>query len=228
MLSIIIPAFNEQDNLCPVVSEIVECCKELKYSDLEIILVNDGSSDNTQSVAEGLVKQYPFVRLLTHMNNLGLGQANLSGFLAAKGEWVTWFPGDGDFVPFDMLHLIKQNACADMVVGHIQLRQRLKNDGLLRIIMSKGWRLMIRMLLGHTPGTGVLYAFRRSLLNEVALVSSTGLLNIEFPMKVSRRGYKIARGQISVRPRLSGNSKVANTRTIIKVAWEILKLRMHG
>lgn len=230
-LSVIIPAYNEQDNLSFTVEEVADCCRDLNYSYFEIIIVNDGSTDNTQSVAEGLVEKYNFVRLLTHELNLGLGCAELTGFLDAQGDWIAWFPGDGEIKPAPMLNLIKLHPDADMILGKIHKDDMLGSvwgkGHFFRAVLSSGWRFIIKILLGFDPENIVDFAFRRFLLDEVNLHSTTGLLNFEFIMKISKKDYSIVQGEIEDRIRVHGESKVTNIRTVSKTAWEILKLRIQ-
>src|ERR1044071_1095338 len=96
LLSIVVPGFNEADNLPLVVDDIV---RTLDVSTLagryEILLVNDGSSDGSERVVDELARTHACVRGFHHERNLGLGAGLKTGYRASRGEFVTFIPGDG-------------------------------------------------------------------------------------------------------------------------------------
>ena len=93
-ISVVIPCYNEEQNLEIPATQTVLSFKENKISG-EVIIVDDGSFDNTRKIADKLSVSNPEIKVISHKNKMGLGQACLSGFKVAKGEWVTWLPGDG-------------------------------------------------------------------------------------------------------------------------------------
>jgi hypothetical protein len=90
-------------------------------------------------------------------------------------------------------------------------------------MLSKGWRFIIKTLLQFDVNDIAMYAFRRKILSSITLISSTGFLNLEFPIKAIKSGVKVKYYNIRLRPRLSGKSKVNNISTIIRCFLEIIK-----
>jgi glycosyltransferase involved in cell wall biosynthesis len=108
-LSIIIPAFNEADSLGSVLKELI-----VRYEDMaEIIVVNDGSTDNTAEVVTAFTK----VTLVNHKRNYGYGAALKTGISLATSDWLCFYDADGQHNPDDILRLYEASEKADMVVG---------------------------------------------------------------------------------------------------------------
>jgi len=223
-ISVIIPCYNEEQNLEIPATQTVLFFKENNISG-EVVIVDDGSFDNTLKVAEKLSVSNPEIKVISHKNNRGLGQACLTGFNNSNGEWVTWLPGDGQFYPEDMINMCDSANGVEFAIGTIPLTDRIVNDNIWRFMLSKSWRFIIKTLLQFDVNDISMYAFRRRLLSNITLISSTGFLNLEFPIKAIKSGVKVKYYNIRLRPRLSGKSKVNNISTIIKNFWEVLKLR---
>ncbi|WP_258868927.1 glycosyltransferase family 2 protein [Alkalilimnicola ehrlichii] len=100
-LSIVVPVYNESENIDPLLSELDGVlADELDY---EVIFVDDGSTDNTFQLLSGLTSQYPRLRVLRHPQNLGQSAALLTGVRAAQADWVASLDGDGQNDPADLL-----------------------------------------------------------------------------------------------------------------------------
>jgi hypothetical protein len=117
MLSIIIPAYNEEDGIASIVERVLAIRPALKAANtgLELIVVDDGSRDRTAEIAE----QYPDVRLIRHQTNYGYGAALKTGFAHANGAWLGFLDADGTYPPEnfpDLLRVAKARE-ADLVIG---------------------------------------------------------------------------------------------------------------
>jgi glycosyltransferase involved in cell wall biosynthesis len=223
-ISVVIPCFNEEKNIEITVNQTIVSLKKNNICG-EIIVVDDGSKDNTCKIAEELNRIHSNVSVIVHKKNKGLGQACLTGFNNSSGEWVTWLPGDGQFYPEDMINMCDSTSGVEFAIGTVPITERIAKDNLWRFVLSKSWRFIIKVLLQFDAKDIVGYAFHRKLLSTITLISSTGFLNIEFPIKAIKSGVKVKYYNIRLKPRLSGKSKVNNISTIIKSFWEILKLR---
>ena len=221
-ISVIIPCYNEEQNLEIPATQTVLFFKENNISG-EVVIVDDGSFDNTLKVAEKLSVSNPEIKVISHKNNRGLGQACLTGFNNSNGEWVTWLPGDGQFYPEDMINMCNSTNGVEFAIGTVPFTKRIVNDNIWRFMLSKSWRFIIKTLLQFDVNDISMYAFRRKILSSITLISSTGFLNLEFPIKAIKSGVKVKYYNIRLRPRLSGKSKVNNISTIIRSFLEIIK-----
>ena len=117
-LSVVIPAYNEEDGIAAVAQRVLSVRSELPavgIDDLELIVVDDGSRDRTPEI----VRSLPGVRLLSHKVNGGYGAALKTGFAAARGEWIGFLDADGTYPPehFPALCRVALQEDADIVIG---------------------------------------------------------------------------------------------------------------
>lgn len=117
-LSVVIPAYNEEGGIQEIMDRILSVRSELAtvgVDDLELIIVDDGSSDRTPE----LVLAQPGARLIRHAKNGGYGAALKTGFAAAKGEWIGFMDADGTYPPeyYPALYQAAVNEDADIVIG---------------------------------------------------------------------------------------------------------------
>ncbi len=120
ILSVVIPAYNEEDGIAPILERVLKVKGAVQKSpgaieDVEVIVVNDASQDRTCDIASS----YPDVTVITHSQNKGYGGALKTGFAAAKGEWIGFLDADGTYPPeeFPALCEAMVSRDADMVIG---------------------------------------------------------------------------------------------------------------
>lgn len=154
-LSVVVPVKNEQDNIEPLVREIVVALSGT--AEFEIIYVNDGSTDQTQTVLDGLKTELPMLRAIRHRASCGQSQAVTTGVCAARYEWIATLDGDGQNDPADIPALLaklsepEQPDNLELLAGW---RTR-RNDTFLRRLSSKVANgVRSRMLKDSTPDTG--------------------------------------------------------------------------
>ena len=120
-LSIVIPVFDEEENVCPLAKEIVSAL--IGICDYEIIFVNDSSIDNTDQALSNLKKEMPQLRVIRHLQRSGQSAGLRTGILAANGHIIVTLDGDRQNDPADIPILLKKyEECHDsnhiMVTGH--------------------------------------------------------------------------------------------------------------
>jgi glycosyltransferase involved in cell wall biosynthesis len=221
-LTIVIPAYNERDNLGRVVADTLAFARAACRRS-EILVVDDGSSDDTAAVGAALAAGAPEVRLVRHERNRGLTAALRTGFFAAHTELCTWIPADGQIAPRELHKLLKVWDGHDLVLSTYRQRP----DGVARIVLSRGLRLLLFAMTGLTDRLEGVYLFRRALLDQMQLVSerAAGSIGFEIAIKARRLGKRVTSTEIECAPRLSGRSKVANARNILESLGEMWRIR---
>ena len=219
-LTIVIPAYNEAANLTPVVDETLSALESHGIDSFELLIVDDGSRDATGKTAEALAASNPAVRVLRHPVNRGFGAALRTGFSASRGRYVTLITADGEIEPAIVLGLLSAMGDADLMVG---MRERTVSA--YRNFLTFGFDALTRILLGFVPDAITVYIVRGELLRRMDLQSDTGLANLEVRLYCQMWGCRVRSGHARVRPRLSGESKVTNARTMVRTFWEMVKLR---
>ena len=139
--SVVVPVFNERDNVTPLVNEIVAALRG-KYS-FEIVYVDDQSKDDSLQVLKDLMVSVPELRVVQHLRQSGQSTAVRNGVKAARGVWIATLDGDGQNDPADIPKLIEaRNKAAPEIKLFAGWRVHRKDTG------SKRWlpKLPIRFV----------------------------------------------------------------------------------
>jgi dolichol-phosphate mannosyltransferase len=222
-LSVIIFAFNEEANIAPVLTELRHWLSANEPS-VEIVFVDDGSADNTSSEAADALSGTPH-QLLRHESNRGIGAALKTGVRAARGEWITFLPADGQIAP-DAIGTLRAAAAQERAEVVFSVYDH-RDDGLHRKVLSTGVRALILMIHGVRMQSDGPYLFRHSHFDADQLVPDTFFLNFEFPIRVLGAEVPATVVTIDCRPRRSGHSKSTGLRRIYGVAQDLLELRVR-
>jgi glycosyltransferase involved in cell wall biosynthesis len=221
-LSVFFPCYNEEANVERTTREALAAAAAIS-DDFEVIIINDGSVDQTGAIAERLAGEDPRVRVVHHRPNRGYGGALQSGFWAATREWVFYSDGDGQFDFREIPRLIALLDRYDIVSGYRIRRQ----DSLLRRVNAWGWKWVVRLALGLKL-RDVDCAFKlypRRLFDEIPMLSTGALIDAEILARAARRGYRIGEVGVNHYPRTAGRQTGANPKVIARALIELLRLR---
>jgi len=224
-LSFFFPALNEEDNVAPIVEEALSVLPRFA-SDLEITIVDDGSTDRTGVIADELARKDPRVRVIHHGSRRGYGGAVRSGLVAATKPWVFFTDGDRQFALEDLGLLVAAADDADAVVGY-----RIKRaDPARRLFVAWVYNRLIRLLFGGgwRDVDCAFKLFRRDVFARVPLerVRSNGaFFSPELLITLRRSGVRMR--QVGVRhfPRTAHEPKGASPRVIVRAIRDLFRLR---
>lgn len=220
-LSIVVPVFNEAENLRPLVEAVRAAIGESEL--WELLVVDDGSTDGTRELADRLSREDGRIRLIALTRNFGQTAAMQAGFDAARGEVVVSMDGDLQNDPADIPRLVaKLNEGYDLVAGYRVDRQD-------TLITRKVPSWVANRLIAWLTGVPIrdngcsLKAYRRDLLERVVLYSD---MHRFIPaMAVATAGARVAEIPVRHHPRLAGTSKYGLSR-IWKVLSDLLAIKM--
>ena len=219
-LSIVIPVFNEEENIAPLVHEIDRVLAPSQKS-YEIVVVDDGSKDGTFAALRGLFKQSERLKIVRLKRNFGQTAALAAGLDHAEGEIIILMDGDGQNDPADIpLLLSKIDEGNDLVAGW---RHKRKDPLLSRRLPS----LIANRLISWTTQVKLndygctLKAMRKDLAKSLRLY---GEMHRFIPAIAYERGGQIAELKVNHRPRLRGASKYGITRTL-RVVLDLLTVK---
>ncbi len=203
-VSIIIPFFNEEKNVSPLIDELIPKLKELRKR-FEIICIDDGSTDNTLNNLRRQKEKYPEVlRVIIHRKNLGQSSAYATGFLFSKGDVIVTMDGDMQYFPEDVVLIVKRllESDADMVSGV----RRDRKDSIIKKIPSKIGNFLRRIILNdHITDMGcTLRAVRREAIEEIPFFKG---MHRFLPSILKIKGYKVIECEVRHRARRYGKSK---------------------
>jgi glycosyltransferase involved in cell wall biosynthesis len=220
-ISVFFPCYNEQDNITSVVEKALAVLEKLN-ADFEVIIVDDGSSDNTSKIADELAGNKDRVKTVHHQTNLGYGAALRSGFKAATKELVFYTDGDGQFDINEMPPLLGMMEQYDIVSCYRLNRQ----DNLVRKINAWCWTKLVCLLFGMKIRDidCAFKLYKREIFDNIKLVSTGALIDAEILARAVKKDYRVVQEGIHHYPRTAGTQTGANLRVILRAFKELFKL----
>ncbi|HEY0334885.1 MAG TPA: glycosyltransferase family 2 protein [Stenotrophomonas sp.] len=228
-LSVVVPVFNERDNVAPLVSEIVAALRGLVA--FEIVYVDDQSRDDTLAVLESLKAQVPELRVLHHVQQSGQSTAVRNGVKAARAPWIATLDGDGQNDPADIPKLLAARAEAGSQVKLFAgWRVNRQDSGSKRWASRWANAIRARALRDDTPDTGCgIKLFERAAFLDLPYFDH---MHRYLPALMQRAGWKTISVPVNHRHRTTGVSKYNNLnralvgiRDLRGVAWLITRSR---
>jgi len=225
---VIVPTYNERDNLPPLVDRLLG----LPIS-VELLVVDDNSPDGTGKLADDLAAKHPQVHVLHRAQKQGLGRAYCAGFAWALEhgyEFIMEMDGDFSHNPDDIPKFIEAAQNADLVLGsRYKNGIRVINWPLRRLMLSTMAARYVKFVTGMpiTDPTGGFKCFRRRALESIDLnaIQSNGYsFQIELTHKIWRQGMRVEEVPIIFTDRFQGTSKMSGTivREALWMVWKLL------
>jgi glycosyltransferase involved in cell wall biosynthesis len=222
-VSAFLPAYNDAQSLPRLVEQTLDVL-EHHTSSYELIVVNDGSTDNTAKVLEPLQQLHgPQLRVITHSTNRGYGAALWSGFQAATKELVFYTDGDAQYDVGELPHLLDQMTLEVGLVNGYKVR---RGDSLYRLIAGAIYNCLVRWLF-HIQIKDVDCDFRlikRSLLSSFELRSTSGAVCVELVRKLELTRCVVVEVPVRHYPRLYGHSEFFRLRSLFATLIQLSRL----
>jgi glycosyltransferase involved in cell wall biosynthesis len=205
-LSIVLPAYNEADNIEPVVQTAIEEAPGIAR-EFEVIVVDDGSRDRTAEIVQAFVtERHPEVRMLRHVDNKGYGAALRTGFSHARYEHVFYTDADRQFDIGELAYFVPMMRKFDVVTGFRVYRY----DPLFRIVASWGYNLLVRALfrVKIRDVDCSFKVFRREVLDKITVECDDFFVDTELIAKARKWNFRIAEKGVRHYPRPAGETSV--------------------
>lgn len=221
-LSIIVPALNEEDNIVLTVNELVEA-GNLSGALFEIILVNDGSDDDTGKAMDALSAGYPHIKVIHHARRLGVGAAYGSGIALVRYRYVILLPGDYEVDKRTYQELFRAIGKADLVVGH-RMNQRDARP-LHRVVLSRLYTHVLNTLFGlRFSDFDSLVVYPYSYIMQSPLRSSGYTYQMEMLVGAIRSGLTFVQVPVYLNPVEDRSSRSLSWQTLVDVVGTALRL----
>lgn len=223
-LSVFFPAYNEEGNIKSTVKKAIKVLAKYRFP-WEILIIDDGSTDKTGEIADGLAKEDSRVRVI-HQPNGGYGMALRAGFTNAKQEWVVYMDADRQFDFSKIDRFLALTGEYSAIWGYRKNRA----DPILRRIFGSIWGILFSVLFGQRL-RDVNCGFKmikKSVIGSVQPFSATrgAVINVELAVKIRRLGYEIGEVGLSHYPRQRGTSTGASWPVVVNSYLELVKLRL--
>lgn len=220
-LSLVLPAHNEAENIEAVVTRALDVLPRV-VRDVEVIVVNDGSRDETGAIVDRLAAEHARVIAVHHPVNRGYGAALTSGFRVATGDSIMFMDSDRQFDIADINALLPYVPHYDIVAGY-RIQRR---DPLYRRLYGKLFGLVVWVMFGvHLRDTDCAFKiYRADLLKTIELTTPGALINTEMLARSRRRGATVVEVGVNHYPRFAGESSGGSPRVVFRAMGETIKL----
>lgn len=224
-LSAFFPCYNDAPTIAGLVRAVDATLTRLGIAH-EVIVVNDGSTDDSLAVLRALEAELPVLRVVDHGTNRGYGGALRSGFAAARGEWVFYTDGDGQYDPTEVAGLVAHVSDDVDVVQGFKLG---RNDHWIRTVVGRAYHHTVRLAFG-LPVRDTDCDFRlirASALDRVALRHSSGVICVEMLRKLDRSGARFVEVGVHHYARPHGRSQFFRFGRVARSLLDVAKLWVH-
>ncbi|MCR4421021.1 MAG: polyprenol monophosphomannose synthase [Exilispira sp.] len=229
-LLIIIPTYNESQNILLFLEKLYESCKDLNFS---VLVVDDNSPDGTAIIVKNWMNDHSNCHLLNREKKEGLGKAYIAGFKWGLNKDFDYFCQiDADFShdPIYIPSFLEKTNDFDFIIGSRYVTGGgVKGWGLLRRIISRGGSLYSKIILNSKINdfTGGFNLWNRNVLESInldSLFSSGYSFQIEMKYRATKKGFKFYEFPIIFTDRVKGNSKMSKS-IVFEAMLNVLKLR---
>jgi glycosyltransferase involved in cell wall biosynthesis len=225
-LTFFFPAYNEEENVAETVRRALEQVGPLVDGSIEVLVVDDGSTDRTRAIGEELAATDRRVRVHSQPNR-GYGGALRAGFASARGELIGFSDGDLQFDLAEMDRLLRRlddpERPVDVVIGY-RIKRR---DPPHRIFIAKTYNALVSIGFGLRVRDidCAMKLFRREVFDGLPLATDSPFLSAELLIKLRARGERIAQLGVNHYPRAAGTNTGASFRKILRTFRDLARLR---
>jgi glycosyltransferase involved in cell wall biosynthesis len=212
-LSVFFPVFNDESTVRRVAEKALRVASELT-DDYEVVIVNDGSPDNSGSFADAIASEHEQVRVIHHPRNLGYGAAVRTGLAACSKEWICFTDGDDEYDLHDLTKLWRLREFYDLIITFRYVR---RYSG-FRIVISQVYNRLLRRLFYlrfRDVSTG-LRLVRKEIVDDIELYSNSPFIGAEIAIRTMLKGYRVGELGIQMFPREFGTGSSTSPENIYK------------
>lgn len=219
-ITLFFPVYNDQNTVRRVTEKALDVLSSLTKT-YEVLIINDGSPDQSGLIADQLAKEYGHVRVIHHERNLGYGAALRSGFENAKYEWICFTDGDDEYDVYDLHKLIRLKDFYDLVITF----RYVKAYSGFRQFISWVYNTVLRFIFKikyRDVSTG-LRLIRKDLIADLNLASNSPFIGAEIAIKSMLKGFRVGEVGIQTFPREFGKGSSTSVKNIIATIKDMLR-----
>jgi glycosyltransferase involved in cell wall biosynthesis len=221
-VSFFLPVYNDEKTIVNIVNKAINLIKPITDK-FELLIINDGSSDNSLKVATDLSNKFSFIKVITHFENLGYGAAIKTGIINSKYEIICMVDGDDEYDIYDLVRMLSLLNYYDLIIA---FRYK-KLYSTLRSFISYIYNKILRFFFDthfRDISTGI-RVFRKDILAEFDLHSNSPFIGAELAIKTMFSGRPVGEIGIQTFPRSFGKSSVLTLRNILLTINDLFKIK---
>ena len=221
-ISVILPAFNEELNIKIAIRSIVSYLQEQKLNNWEIIVVDDGSTDNTKEEVEKIINVQNNVSLKMHKLNMGYGKALQTGIKNVKFEWIFITDSDLQFFIYDLDKFIPLTNSYNFIQG---IRTR-RSDPFHRVILGKIYKSIVKFFF-QIPVSDPECSFRlfkKNLINNSNIICKGPMVPVELLLEAKNNNAKFYEIDVRHQNRKLGNTNALSIKSLLFIAKDFFNL----
>jgi glycosyltransferase involved in cell wall biosynthesis len=220
-ITIFFPVYNDENTIANMTEKCINVLKEIA-SNFEVIIINDGSPDNSGAVADEMANKYEYVRVIHHPQNKGYGAAIKSGLENAQYEWVCFTDGDDEYDIEDLRKMIHLKDYYDLIITF----RYVKLYSTLRVFISGMYNKIFRVIFRtnyRDISTG-LRLMRKSVYDDLTIISDSPFIGAEITLRTMLKGYRVGEMGIQTFPREFGKGASVSPKNIIRTIKDMRKV----
>lgn len=221
-LSIFVPAFNEEGNIDACLKSLVDIAEQISDA-YEILVIDDGSTDKTKTIAGNMQAKNSNIRVIGHESNKGYGSALATGIKNCRYEYIFFTDADLQFDLSELHSFVPHTSNYDVIIGYRFNRQ----DPLIRILNAKVWNLLVRLFF-HLKIKDINCAFklfRKDVIQNINIQSRGAMASAEILIKLKRNNIPMLELPVKHKPRKWGSATGAKIPVIMLAINELIKIK---
>lgn len=225
-IGIILPALNEEVALKSVVTDLINVLESNSYS-FRIIIVNDGSTDNTGFISEQLKASYPTIDVIHNSTPLNIGTCYRNGAKLLNTEFITWLPTDGEIDTNIIPTMLKEAASDKIIIPYPSIGKG--NRSLFRRSLSLTYIKLMNKIFGfnlkYFNGNAIIPS---SIIKDSNFISTGFTINLEIIIfSIKKYSLKSIEVPFTLKPRIGGEQKALSCKNIFNVLRSTIQLYKH-
>lgn len=220
-ISAFFPCFNEEKNIQPMADAFLDILPQVAHQ-YEIIIINDGSTDQTGKIAASLAKSNKLIKVIHHPTNLGYGMSLRSGFAAAQYDWTFFTDGDRQFDLTEIMTFIPHTLTFNVIIGYRHKRA----EGGIRALNARLVKLFNNIVFRvHVKDVDCAFKLiRTDLLHSIPFISTGAMISSELLYRLKKMHQPLKQLPVTHYPRTWGKSTGSNPKVLVKAGYEAVKL----
>ena len=217
----IVIAYNEEETIALAITEVIQELQRFNFENIEVIVVDDGSTDKTGEIAHEVAQKNKEVRIIRHEKNKGPGSGIKTGILNAKNDLICFHAADRQLDFAEVCSFIPVLDEYDMLIGE---RKDRPGYTLARLAVSKISIFLAKSMFGlKYRDYYFLYLYRKSVFLGMKLDSEGVFVVTEILVKALKKGLKVGEISVGCYPRKFGKATCGKPKIVLKTFWELIR-----